>query len=93
MHTPAVHRISIPNPYFEGANNAWLIAAQVPTLIDTAIGTPAAWETLVAGLKSHGYAPGLPHMENFLCHILTAQRQSVLLVSFFLHDSTFPAQI
>lgn len=57
MNTPPVHRISIPNPYFEGANNAWLIAADVPTLIDTAIGTPAAWDALVAGLAAHGYAP------------------------------------
>jgi glyoxylase-like metal-dependent hydrolase (beta-lactamase superfamily II) len=58
MQTPPVHRIRIANPYFEGSNNAWLIAGEIPTLIDTAIGTPASWDALVAGLAEHAYAVG-----------------------------------
>ena len=51
---PTVHRISIPNPFFEGRNSAYLIKANPLTLIDTGVATDKAFDHLVEGLREHG---------------------------------------
>jgi len=45
----------IPNPYFEGQNNVYLIEGDEPALIDTGIGTPAALAELESALNQQGY--------------------------------------
>lgn len=52
--TVTVHRIEIPNPFFEGNTNAYLLDTEPLTLIDTGIGTPDAFETLSAGFRAAG---------------------------------------
>lgn len=52
-----IHRIVIPNPFFEGATNVYLIAADPVTLIDTGIGTDEGFGVLTAALRSHGLEP------------------------------------
>jgi hydroxyacylglutathione hydrolase len=53
-----IHRIVIPNPFFEGATNVYLIAAEPVTLIDTGIGTDEGFRVLVQALRSHGLELG-----------------------------------
>lgn len=50
----AVHRISIPNPFFEGSNSVYVILSDPVTLIDTGIATGKAFQTLKSGLAAHG---------------------------------------
>jgi glyoxylase-like metal-dependent hydrolase (beta-lactamase superfamily II) len=50
----AVHRISIPNPFFEGRNSVYVIVSDPVTLIDTGIATDKAFQTLKSGLAAHG---------------------------------------
>jgi hydroxyacylglutathione hydrolase len=57
MTEAPVHRITIPNPFFEGATNVYVIAAEPLTLIDTGIGTEEAWTLLKRGLEAHGLRP------------------------------------
>lgn len=52
--TSIVHRISIPNPFFEGRNSAYLIQTDPLTLIDTGVATEKAFQSLSDGLRSHG---------------------------------------
>lgn len=51
----AIERIAIPNPYFEGASNAYLLRLESKTavLIDTGIGTAEALELFQQELKTH----------------------------------------
>jgi glyoxylase-like metal-dependent hydrolase (beta-lactamase superfamily II) len=49
-----IQRIAVPNPFFEGATNVYVIAGKVPTLIDTGIGTEEGFQVLQQGLKAHG---------------------------------------
>jgi hydroxyacylglutathione hydrolase len=51
---PAVHEIAIPNPFFEGRNRVYVIAADPVTMIDTGVATQMAFEVLEAGLNRHG---------------------------------------
>ncbi len=51
---PPVHQIAIPNPFFEGRNRVYVIAADPVTLIDTGVATHKAFEALEAGLNQHG---------------------------------------
>jgi len=48
-------KISLPNPYFEKDNNAYLIDAGEIALIDTGIDTPEALAALEGTLERHGY--------------------------------------
>jgi hydroxyacylglutathione hydrolase len=57
MAEAPVHRITIPNPFFEGATNVYVIATEPLTLIDTGIGTDEAWTLLERGMQAHGLAP------------------------------------
>jgi glyoxylase-like metal-dependent hydrolase (beta-lactamase superfamily II) len=52
--TPTVHPIAIPNPFFEGRNQAYVIVADPITLIDTGVATSRAFVALEDGLKQHG---------------------------------------
>ena len=54
----AVHRISIPNPFFEGHNSVYVIVSDTVTLIDTGIAIGRAFQTLKAGLEAHGIGIG-----------------------------------
>ena len=58
MLTARVHRIPVPNPFFEGRNSVYLIASSPVTLIDTGVATTKAFEALEAGLKEHGLRVG-----------------------------------
>lgn len=48
--------ITLPNPYFEGANNVYVVDAGAPALIDTGIDSPAALAAFTDALERHGYA-------------------------------------
>jgi hydroxyacylglutathione hydrolase len=52
----AVHRISIPNPFFEGRNSVYVIMSDPVTLIDTGVATRKAFQALESGLATHGIA-------------------------------------
>jgi len=54
----SVHQIAIPNPYFEGSSNAFLIreAHSPAVLIDTGIGTAESLGLVRAELARHGCA-------------------------------------
>jgi len=49
-------KFTVPNPYFEGKNNVYLISDKKPALIDTGIGTQAAFAALKDGLQKQGYS-------------------------------------
>lgn len=51
-----IARFRIPNPYFEGQNNVYLIEGDDPALIDTGIGTATALAELEGMLGRRGYA-------------------------------------
>ncbi len=57
MAEAPIHRIVIPNPFFEGATNVYLIAAEPVTLIDTGIGTDEGFRVLEQALHAHGLEP------------------------------------
>ena len=46
-----VHRLSIPNPFFEGRNSIYLIPADPVTLIDSGVATDKAFAALEHGLS------------------------------------------
>ena len=46
-----VHRISIPNPFFEGRNSVYVVAKDPITLIDSGVATDKAFAALEQGLK------------------------------------------
>lgn len=54
----SIYQIAIPNPYFEGPTNAFLIKDQEspPVLVDTGIGTAEALSLLRRELAGHGCA-------------------------------------
>ncbi len=54
---PGVRRLQVPNPYFEGQNNVYLLEGEPLTLIDAGINTPLSLAALESGLHSLGYAP------------------------------------
>lgn len=49
-----IHRIAVPNPFFEGYNSVYLLHGDPITLIDTGVATSRAFEYLEAGLGEHG---------------------------------------
>jgi glyoxylase-like metal-dependent hydrolase (beta-lactamase superfamily II) len=51
MSAPAVHRIPVPNPFFEGKTNVYLVDAEPLTLVDAGIGTEEAYQALQSGLS------------------------------------------
>lgn len=51
---PDVHRIAVPNPFFEGKNSVYLIKSDPITLIDTGVATEKAFGILSEGLQKHG---------------------------------------
>ena len=53
---PEVHRLAIPNPFFEGRNSVYVIQADGTTLVDSGVATEKAFEHLVAGLADLGLA-------------------------------------
>jgi hydroxyacylglutathione hydrolase len=55
MSEPAVHLISVPNPYFEGTNSVYLIESDPLTLIDSGMCFDDARDVLERGLAEHGY--------------------------------------
>jgi len=54
---PGVRRLQLPNPYFEGQNNVYLLEGKPLTLIDTGINTPLALSALESGLHNCGHTP------------------------------------
>lgn len=54
---PGVRRLRVPNPYFEGQNNVYLLEGEPLTLIDAGINTPLSLAALESGLHRLGYAP------------------------------------
>lgn len=52
-----IHRIDVPNPYFEGSNSVYLIKSDPLTLIDSGVATDTAYGHLVQGLHAIGIAP------------------------------------
>lgn len=52
--TAPVHRISIPNPFFEGRNSVYVLRTDPVTLIDTGVATDKAYHHLVEGLSELG---------------------------------------
>ena len=48
--------ISIPNPFFEGRNEIYLLTSSPVTLIDTGIATSKAFEALQEAIEEHGLA-------------------------------------
>jgi hydroxyacylglutathione hydrolase len=57
MAEAPIVRIAIPNPFFEGATNVYVIAADPVTLVDTGIGTDEAYGALEQGLRAHCLEP------------------------------------
>lgn len=49
-----IHRLAVPNPFFEGRNSVYLLIGDPLTLIDTGVATDKAYEHLVKGLRTHG---------------------------------------
>ena len=49
-----VHRISVPNPFFEGRNSVYLIPSDPVTLVDTGVATDKAYQRLCAGIEEFG---------------------------------------
>ena len=47
-----VHRIAVPNPFFEGRNSVYLLKCDPVTLVDTGVATEKAYGALVDGLKA-----------------------------------------
>jgi hydroxyacylglutathione hydrolase len=58
MTEAPIVRIPIPNPFFEGVTNVYVLAAEPVTLIDTGIGTDEAVAVLERGLQAHGLVLG-----------------------------------
>ncbi len=54
MNHPLVSRISVPNPFFEGRNQIYVITTDPVTMIDTGIATKKAFDALVQGLEENG---------------------------------------
>lgn len=50
-----VHRIEIPNPFFEGNTNVYLLDTEPLTLVDTGIGTIDAFFKLTQGVEAAGH--------------------------------------
>ncbi len=49
-----IHRIPVPNPFFEGRNSVYLIKSDPITLIDTGVATDKAFAQLSEGLANQG---------------------------------------
>ena len=56
MPDTILHRLELPNPFFEGRTNAYLIPAEPVTLIDCGIGTEDSFQALEQGLHRYGLA-------------------------------------
>lgn len=48
-----IHRIEVPNPFFEGSNSVYLLMGEPLTLIDTGVATSDVYAHLKKGLRAH----------------------------------------
>jgi glyoxylase-like metal-dependent hydrolase (beta-lactamase superfamily II) len=48
--------IKVPNPFFEGRNQIYVIPSDPVTLIDSGVATQRAFDALVQGLGQHGFS-------------------------------------
>lgn len=81
--TVSIQRIQIPNPFFEGDTNVYLLDTEPLTLIDTGIGTEEAFESLSAGFQTAGH-----RIESLERLILTHKHQDHFGLSRRLQDLT-----
>ncbi len=81
--TIPVHRIEIPNPFFEGNTNVYLLESEPLTLIDTGIGTDEAFESLSRGFEQTGH-----HINDLERIILTHKHQDHFGLARRLQDLT-----
>lgn len=70
MNPSKILQLRVPNPYFEGKNNVYLIADKKPAFIDTGIGTEEAFAVLKDCLNKHGYA-----INDLACIFITHKHQ------------------
>ena len=54
--TIEIHRIAVPNPFFEGRNSVYLLKGDPITLVDTGVATTKAYDVLCEGLQKHDVA-------------------------------------
>jgi glyoxylase-like metal-dependent hydrolase (beta-lactamase superfamily II) len=54
MHEPDIIRLEIPNPFFEGRNQVYLLTSDPLTVVDTGVATGKAFDAVVAGFREHG---------------------------------------
>ena len=54
MQKPEIIRLEIPNPFFEGRNQVYLLPSDPFTVIDTGVATQKAFDEVVAGFQQHG---------------------------------------
>jgi glyoxylase-like metal-dependent hydrolase (beta-lactamase superfamily II) len=54
MQKTEIIRLEIPNPFFEGRNQVYLLPSDPFTVIDTGVATQKAFDTVVAGFEQHG---------------------------------------
>jgi len=62
--TPFVHRIPLPNPFFEGEINTWLIEDEPLTLVDAGLNSHSSLQALEQGLAQLGYQ--LEHLQQLI---------------------------
>ncbi len=51
MATSPIHRIAVPNPFFEGRNSVYVLRCDPVTLIDSGVATDLSWQALTDGLR------------------------------------------
>ena len=56
MQKTDIIRLEIPNPFFEGRNQVYLLASDPVTVIDTGVATGRAFDAVVAGFREHGFS-------------------------------------
>jgi len=78
-----VSRIEIPNPFFEGTTNVYLLETEPLTLIDTGIGTEEALAALKAGFDAVGR-----RLEDLERIVLTHKHQDHFGLAHVLQDLT-----
>jgi glyoxylase-like metal-dependent hydrolase (beta-lactamase superfamily II) len=54
MNDPEIIRLEIPNPFFEGRNQVYVLPSDPLTVIDTGVATQKAFDAVVAGFADHG---------------------------------------
>ncbi len=56
MQKTEIVRLEIPNPFFEGRNQVYLLTSDPVTVIDTGVATGKAFDAVVAGFQEHGFS-------------------------------------